>query len=199
MLSIAQSQDFVKQQRDFYVRELVKLKSKANSEPSTPASKRALEKLPLHERLCKGFEQLNQAIEEDLAKNLKALDEPSANATSDLASLLTNPTDITPSALDGLPDDLIQQLQISESDRFQWMVIDLIDRTPEKMISIEVLLIALFKITEKIYERGDLANRMYRLSRKNAVYPVSGRKGIYTTIPQTDLLEPSDLDKEPES
>lgn len=145
----------------------------------------------MHERLQKSHETLLEAMMSDINRPDPPRDPP-PTAGNDLFSddlldnLLRSPTSIGPSNLTDLPPELLQQLQISDSDRFHWDVVGLINRTPDKTISIDVLLIALFRLTGKVYDRTDLANRMYRLGRKGAVFGVSGKKGWYTTVPQGD-------------
>jgi hypothetical protein len=117
-----------------------------------------------------------------------------------LAFLAHSPTQVNPSLLEGLPQALVEQLQISDTDRSQWQVVDIINRTPDRIISIEVLLIALFKLTGKVYERLELSNRMYRMARKGMAFSVPGRKGWYTTVPtgepQLDLDERGEAEEQ---
>lgn len=108
------------------------------------------------------------------------------SSTDDLEELLRNPTAISQHSIAGLPPELVEQLQVSEVDRFNWAVVDLIEKTPEKTIALDVLLIALYKMTGKVYERTELSNKLYRLGRKEGVYSIAGRKGLYTTIRPTN-------------
>ncbi len=199
MLMVSNHVEFVKRQAEFNRRQYERLLSKSNLQDNTASGRRAAGQLPLYERLTAGFEALLAAIEDDLTTWDTLMREgasPGASRSNvGLDNLLQTPTELQQQALTGLPDDLIAQLQISDADRFQWCVVDLINRTPDKMISIEVLLIALYHITGKIYERADLANRMSRLSRKGAAFPVPGRKAVYTTIAPSGA-EPTDPEEE---
>jgi hypothetical protein len=185
-LSIAQHLDYVQ-----------RLLEKSREAHGSPAAKRALEKMPLHEWQAKAFSQLFLAIQEDV-QYVAALEEDKtaseiASEPSDhdkaLGDLLNQATRISPGHLANLPQELIDQLQISDADRFQWDVVELIDRTPDKTISIDVLLIALYRTTGKVHDRTDLSNRIWRLTRKGIVFAVQGKKGIYTTVPQSGELE----------
>lgn len=188
MLNIANSLDFVKRQVEYYARSCAKLYERKTSLPESSGAARASEKLDVHERLFGCYVKLYEAMKADLeaeeGRELVGSNPPPAVSASDdlLISLLSRPTNIVPETLFGLPSELIEQLQISDSDRFQWDVVGLIDRTPEQTISLEVLLIALYRQTGKIYERADLANRVSRLFRKGAVYSVAGKKAWYTTV-----------------
>lgn len=196
MPMIADYVEFVKRQVEFNRRQYERLIEKTSLDEDSPSARRAAEKLPLYERLSSGFEGLLNSMLSDI-KDFEAmkLAAPVLTDTEDVESLLKNPTDIHQSTLAGLPEELIAQLQISDADRFQWCVVDIINRTPDKTISLEVLLIALYKLTGKIYERADLANRMSRLSRKGAAFPVQGRKAVYTTSPPAEY-DPFPTDEE---
>lgn len=196
MTMIANCVEFVKRQIEFNRRQYDRLLEKTALNEDSPSARRAAEKLPIYERLVSGFEHLLSSMEADIEafEDLKRSTPVLAQSAADVDALLKTPTEIQQSTLAGLPEELIAQLQISDSDRFQWCVVDIINRTPDKTISLEVLLIALYKVTGKIYERADLANRMSRLSRKGVAFPVQGRKAVYTTIPpnEYDLLSVDD-------
>lgn len=201
MPMIANCVEFVKRQVEFNRRQYKRLSEKTSLEEDSSSYRRAAEKLPIYERLTSDFENLLSSMLVDIEafEALKQSTPVSTQGTADVETLLKTPTEIQQSTLAGLPEELIAQLQISDSDRFQWCVVDIINRTPDKTISLEVLLIALYKVTGKIYERADLANRMSRLSRKGVAFPVQGRKAVYTTIPpsEDDLLSVDDEESLP--
>ncbi len=202
-LSIAQHLDFVQRQAEFHQHQRARLLEKSREASGSAAAKRASEKVPLHDWQAKAFLQLSLAIQEDI-KYAADLEEAKSAATPPpsqtdhdkaLGELLNQATRITPEHLANLPQELIDQLQISDADRFQWDVVELIDRTPDKTISIDVLLIALYRTTGKVHDRTELSNRIWRLTRKGIVFAVPGKKGIYTTIAQNgelDLLSSDD-------
>ena len=186
MLNIIEHIPLVKRQIDFHKRRLSKDQAKNPDGQS------------VHQKHVDEFEALLLAMEKDIATS----EIPQAqNAAHEfdmsvaLEELLQNPTQLSRSQLNGLPQDLLDQLQISEAERFQWAVMDIIEKTPTKIISMEVLLIALYRATGKVYDRTDLANRLYRsLMKKGLLFSVSGRKGLYSTIPQGGeqlVLEPN--------
>lgn len=203
MLSITEHIEFIKRQVDFYRYACDKLAEKLAQNPNPQNAKRYADKLVTNERLLSAnIRMLEAAIRdtENDKQNESSLNLPdlfgSATYIDDgLATLLNQPTTISPASLAGLPAELITQLQISDSDRFQWDVLDLIDRTPDKTISIEVLLIALYRMTGKVYERTDLANRIYRLGRRGVIFSVPSKKGWYTTMPQNGELDLAQTDE----
>lgn len=161
-----------------------------------------------HKWLREEFSSLLRAMEEDIEDGANLVPRSPQEGDGqqppsiDLDTLLRSPTQLQPSQLAGLPPELLDQLQISDVEKFQWTVLDIINRTPEKTISLEVLLIALFHQTKKVYERTDLSNRIYRMARKGMVFSVIGKKGWYSTVRQ-DQQDSFDLgneqqDSEPE-
>lgn len=99
---------------------------------------------------------------------------------------------ISPSDLYGLPDDLIRELGISESDRKDYRIVDIIDGFGG-VASINNILIELYRQTFEIEKRTRLVSRLYRMQNKGLVYSSASRKGIYATSPLIDD-EPSNDD-----
>lgn len=179
---------FVKNQVAYHERHLDKAVKRGEADDS------------VHEYLLNGHKQLLATLESFAAHpDHPALNDSGSSSTQDpLSALLQNSTQINPTMLDGLPPELVEQLQISDADRFQWQVVDLINRTPTKIISLEVLLIALFHTTGKILDRTELATRIYRLTRKGVLYSVEGKKGWYTTVKSAAITQEPDTESEME-
>lgn len=200
-LSITEHRDFIKRQADFHARVSFRLRERIRVDPESPGAKRAAEKLPAMERLASSFAKIVDAVDEDVRRAAQAqlpTENNQAGFDPSILALLANPTTLSSKDIEGLPNELIAQLQISDADKFRWDVTSLIERTPNKQISIEVLLIALYRLQGRIYERVELSNRMYRLARKGLIYPVQGRKGWYTTEPQDGESGHLDLPEETE-
>ncbi|WP_370469887.1 hypothetical protein [Snodgrassella alvi] len=98
-----------------------------------------------------------------------------------LADVLNNPENLTPFAVRSLPEDLKEEISLNDTDKFEIDVLNLVDRAKNKRISINNLLIALRITTGKTYSRTILNNRLYRMVKKNILFSVPGRKGLYTT------------------
>lgn len=196
MLRIQSNLPFVKRQLDYQTRQRDRLHEKIQRKAAAGGDVGPdVHKATLHERIVLELQSLIDSMIHDIEQ--AGQEAPSNRVTPDdpLFALLESPTALTPDQLRDLPQDLIDQLQISESDKFQWGVVDLISRSYGQTMSIEVLLIALYRTTGKIYERVDLSNRLYRLTRKGVLYTVQGRKGFYTTradnsgVPEFDYEE----------
>lgn len=98
-------------------------------------------------------------------------------------AILAQPLTITPQHLVGLPEELISQLNISETDRFEANVVNLITNAGGAML-LDNILIGLYLMTKESHQRQQLTNKLYRMMKKELIYsvPGAGKKGVYTTI-----------------
>jgi len=87
--------------------------------------------------------------------------------------------------IDGLPDELMQELSITDGDKIDFTIQALMNERGGVM-SLDQLLIALFRKTGEIHKRSNLNARLYRMTKKNALFDVPGRKGVYSIRPLTD-------------
>lgn len=92
---------------------------------------------------------------------------------------------ISPSDLQGLPDELIRELGISESERKDYRIVDIIDNFGG-VASINNILVELYRQTLEVEKRTRLVSRLYRMQQKGLVYSSASRKGIYATSPLVD-------------
>lgn len=86
---------------------------------------------------------------------------------------------VSPADLEGLPPELIEQLSISQTDREEFQILGLMEEHGGTM-SMDQLLIAIYKKSREILERTKLNQRLYRMISKGMLHSVPGRKGIYT-------------------
>ncbi|MGO3892411.1 MAG: hypothetical protein ACTJHW_15680 [Paenalcaligenes sp.] len=87
--------------------------------------------------------------------------------------------------LEGLPEELIKELGISESDRKEFFLIELINKLGG-ITSINKLLVLIYKESGEIEKRVRLVARLYRMQNKGMIYTTPDRKGIYATQPIPD-------------
>lgn len=80
--------------------------------------------------------------------------------------------------LSGLPEELIKELRGADKTEFA-----IINATEEAggVITLDRLLIALYKNTGEIHKRESLTAILYRMGQKNLIFNVPGKKGIYST------------------
>lgn len=93
--------------------------------------------------------------------------------------------------LEGLPEELLNELSISDADKVEFTIQQIIDDNGG-VISLDRLLVDMFKKTGKIYKRNALTSKLYRMSNKGMVFSVPNKKGVYST----SLIEGEELNKE---
>jgi len=98
-----------------------------------------------------------------------------------LNDILNNPESLTPFAIGSIPADLKDEISLTDTDKFEIEVINLINKAKDKRISLNNLLVALKLTTGIAYSRSILNNRLYRMVKKDILFSVPGRKGLYTT------------------
>ena len=97
----------------------------------------------------------------------------------------SNPLTLTQDDLVGLPKELLEQLNISEADRADAIIMDLINAAGGTLL-LDKILIGLYKATGQIHQRNQNISRIYRLGKKGLVFSVPRKKGLYTTAkPET--------------
>lgn len=84
--------------------------------------------------------------------------------------------------LEGLPPELVKELGITESDRKEFLLIELINRMGG-IASLNKLLIAIYRETKEVEKRSRLVSRLYRMQNKGMIYSTPDRKGVYSTQP----------------
>lgn len=120
------------------------------------------------------FEQLIADIEE-VSQQLPLL--PSAQTpTEPNRPRLT----LLPADLDGLPEEVLKQLGINESDRQELAIVEMLEQAGG-MMTLDQIIIALWRQRQEIVERGKLNSKLYRMVHKEMIY--SAGKGIYSTKP----------------
>jgi mevalonate kinase len=87
--------------------------------------------------------------------------------------------------LEGLPEELINELSFSDTDRFDYQIKTMIDAGGGVM-SLDQVLVGLYKATNEIHKRTAINNRLYKMTQKEELFPVQGKKGVYATRPLTD-------------
>ncbi|MGJ5046600.1 hypothetical protein ACQR09_06005 [Bradyrhizobium oligotrophicum] len=94
-------------------------------------------------------------------------------------------TTLTMEDIEGLPPELMQELSISEADRLEFTIVGLINEAGGIM-SLDKLIIGLYKKTGEIHRRSALTSRIYRMIQKKLIFSVPFRKGIYSTQELSD-------------
>lgn len=111
-------------------------------------------------------------VEADLALNAPAPEPAAPRVRSPLQLSLSF------EELSGLPQELLDEL--TGADKIEFAIINAIEDAGG-VITLDRLLIALYKKTQEIHKREFITSRLYRMAQKNLVYNVPGKKGIYST------------------
>jgi hypothetical protein len=79
----------------------------------------------------------------------------------------------------GLPEELLAQLSLTPGDKQDFEIAEIV-RKAGGVLSLDHILIALYRKTGEIHERTKLNSRLYRMTTKDLLYPVPGKKGVYS-------------------
>lgn len=102
-------------------------------------------------------------------------------AHPDLGELRDQPPRLSLSweEVEGLPPEILAELSISDSDRSEFLIQGAI-RELGGVASLDRLIVHLFKSIGESYKRTALNQRLYRMSQKDMVFSVPGKKGVYS-------------------
>lgn len=91
-----------------------------------------------------------------------------------------NPLSLSWLEIEGLPQELIDELSITESDKLDFSIVELIDKCGG-MASMDRILVEIYNLTGGILKRSNLNARLYRMGQKGMINSVPGKKGVYST------------------
>lgn len=133
----------------------------------------------LHSATSQRFKQLSVIIESTTQDSGVSLSEtPSGND----AGLSNRALNITSADIVDLPQELIIELRLTESDQQEFAIVNLVDALGG-VASLDRILIDLYRKTGEIIKRTALTAKLYRMTQKKLLFAVPGRKGIYSTKP----------------
>ena len=121
-----------------------------------------------------------RALAADLENADKLLDTPPSEAPKARKGPLQLQLSLTIDDIEGLPPELIGELSLSDADKTEFAIVNAIEEAGG-IISLDKILIALYKKTGEIHKRTSLYSRLNRMVSKNLIYYVSGKKGVYAT------------------
>lgn len=82
--------------------------------------------------------------------------------------------------IEDLPEELIKELNITETDRLE-LIIENIITTAGGILSLGKILVELYRRTGEINKRTALTMRLFRMAQRGIIFNVPGKKGIYST------------------
>lgn len=81
--------------------------------------------------------------------------------------------------IEGLPPELVNELSISNADKTEFSIVNLIAESGG-ILSMDRILIGLYKKTGEVFKRNTMTSKLYRMSQKGLVYSVPNKKGYYS-------------------
>lgn len=87
--------------------------------------------------------------------------------------------------INGLPDDLLKELNLTEADRLDLVVEHLIAEA-NGVLSLDKILVGLYRKTGEVVRRNTIISRLYRMAGRGMVYNVPGKKGVYSTYEMSE-------------
>jgi hypothetical protein len=78
------------------------------------------------------------------------------------------------------PDELLKELNISDTDK-QDMLIEYIIAESGGILSLDRIIVELYKRTKEVPKRNTLTSRLFRMAGRGIIYNVPGKKGVYST------------------
>ena len=97
---------------------------------------------------------------------------------------------LIPEDLEGLPEELINELSISEADKTEFLILNIIQENGD-VASLDKILVGIYKKNGEIMKRPTLTARLYKMSQKDLIFNVQGKKGVYSTRE----LSPEEIEK----
>lgn len=132
----------------------------------------------IHKELQAGFE----ALIADLGVADGILDEGGSSRGSGPEALKLS---LTPKDLEGLPDEVLSELSISEGDKAEFDILVLLDDAGG-VVSLDRLIVALWRKRGELHKRPALVSRLTRMVEKGLVYSVPGKQEVYSNRPIPD-------------
>lgn len=92
---------------------------------------------------------------------------------------------LLPEELEGLPEELIKELSVSDADKTEFVIANMISENGG-ILSMDKILIGIYKKTGEIIKRQTMTSKLYRMSQKGLVFSVPSKKGFYSTEELTE-------------
>lgn len=158
MQTIADCIDFVKQQIEYQDRRA----TTTRGEPK---------KLQFHIQTAERFRSLLQFLED--SQHTLSNKNPVLPGIDPIGALM-------PKELVGLPKELIDELSGGGIDKQELLIVELIEAAGG-MLSLDRILIGIYKHTNEVIKRPLLTAKLYRMAQNGMIFRVPKKKGLYTT------------------
>ncbi len=145
------------------------------------------EQITFHIKRAEAYEGGRKKLHLDTADKFKALSEELSrlyvavdSRSKAKSSVSGNQLSLSLEDIEGLPAELVEELSISSTDLTEFAITSLIDEAGG-ILSLDKILVGLYKETREIHKRQNMTNRLYRMAAKNMIYSVPNKKGAYAT------------------
>jgi hypothetical protein len=87
--------------------------------------------------------------------------------------------------VEGLPKEVLDELSVTEADHAEFNIASAV-RALGGVAALDRIIVYLYKEFGEIQKRASLNQRLYRMTQKDMIYSVPGKKGVYSTEQLTD-------------
>jgi hypothetical protein len=105
-----------------------------------------------------------------------------ATEFENLAAFLTTLPRTSPSSGTGAAADLLAELNVSDIDRLNFTILDILKENGGKA-SLDQIMIGVYKKTGQILKRNKATNVVYNMKIKGLIHPIKGVKAAYSLTP----------------
>lgn len=97
--------------------------------------------------------------------------------------------------VEDLPEEIRNQLVSVQYDELESQILAVIKDRYSGIATIDEILVGLWRTHEDVHQRDILANKIYRMTRKEFLHSVAGKKGVYSTSPVEEAHDPDSEEK----
>lgn len=87
--------------------------------------------------------------------------------------------------IEGAPPELMAELNISETDRQEMLIADIIAKAGE-YASLDKIIVLFHKRTGDVIKRNTMTSKLYRMAEKGMIFNVPGKRGVYSTYEMSE-------------
>ncbi len=128
----------------------------------------------LHQKTASNFAELGRFLEEIQKKGTQQTAYLNRGDSPQKRILLTF------EEIENAPDELLKELNLTDTDR-QELMIEFLIADAGGVLSLDKIMIELYKRTREVPKRNALVSRLYRMASRGMIYNVPGKKGVYST------------------
>lgn len=165
--------EFVNSQAAYHLRQIERIaRRESDGKPELKRQKAN------HQRIAEQFQELADFLQTQRLDDSSSLEHSGPNVVSPALHLL-------PEDLEGLPKELLKELNISESDQLELEIFDSLKKAGGTL-PVDKILIQLYRDTGQVHSRDKLAAKLYRMSAKGKLIASNEHRGVYSLPGKSD-------------